>query len=289
MKKVHFIVNPMSGMKDKRVLMKLLEQQVRHSFDVSYTERPGHATELAQASDAEIVVAVGGDGTVNEVARGLIGTDKVLGIVPSGSGNGLAYHLGIGPRPDQILKTLNNGIITYMDCGMLDGKPFFCTAGVGLDADVAWRFATSTRRGLRNYIRIAIKLWRHFHPQVYTVNIDGEVIQTPAVFITVGNANQWGNMARIADLASVEDGLLNIVIVKPFKTYEIPVLAAKLMDGRAHTSRRVLALEGKHISIDRQVAGPIHFDGDPSRTGTHIEMEVVPHALRVLVPRNRTI
>jgi len=127
MARVHFIVNPMSGAKDKRALMKVLEGQLRHSFDVSYTERPGHATELAKASDAEIVVAVGGDGTVNEVARGLIGTNKALGIVPSGSGNGLAYHLGIGRKPEQILKTLNDGIITYMDCGMLDGKPFFCT------------------------------------------------------------------------------------------------------------------------------------------------------------------
>ena len=289
MAKVHFIVNPMSGAKDKRALMKVLEGNLRHSFDVSYTERPGHATELAKASDAEIVVAVGGDGTVNEVARGLIGTNKALGIVPSGSGNGLAYHLGIGRKPEQILKTLNDGIITYMDCGMLDGKPFFCTAGVGLDADVAWRFASSTSRGLRNYIRIAIKLWRHFHPQTYTVNVDGNVVTTPAVFITVGNANQWGNMARIADQASVEDGLLNVVIVKPFHTYEIPVLAAKLMDGRAHTSRRVQNLEGRHITIDRQASGPIHFDGDPSRTGTHIELEVVPHALRVLIPKNRDI
>lgn len=279
----------MSGAKDKRALMKVLGQQLRHKFEVSYTERPGHATEIARSSDADIVVAVGGDGTVNEVARGLIGTEKALGIVPCGSGNGLAYHLGIGRKKDCILKTLNDGIITYMDCGMLDGKPFFCTAGVGLDADVAWRFASSTGRGLRNYIRIAIRLWRHFHPQTYTVNVDGNVITTPAVFITVGNANQWGNMARIADQASVEDGLLNVVIVKPFHTYEIPVLAAKLMDGRAHTSRRVQNLEGRRITIDRQAPGPIHFDGDPSRAGTHIEMEVVPHALRVLVPKNRDI
>jgi YegS/Rv2252/BmrU family lipid kinase len=289
MSKLHFIVNPMSGAKDKRALMKVLGQQLRHTFEVTYTERPGHATEIAKASDADVVVAVGGDGTVNEVARGLIGTEKALGIVPSGSGNGLAYHLGISRKTDQILKTLNDGIITYMDCGMLDGKPFFCTAGVGLDADVAWRFASSTSRGLRSYIRIALRLWRHFHPQTYSVNVDGNVITTPAVFVTVGNANQWGNQARIADQASVEDGLLNVVIVKPFHTYEIPILAAKLMNGRAHTSHRVQTVEGKHIVIDRQASGPIHFDGDPSRTGTHIEMEVVPHALRVLVPKNRDI
>lgn len=289
MMKIHFIVNPMSGAKDKRELMKVLGRQLRHSFEVSYTERPGHATELARSSEADIVVAVGGDGTVNEVARGLIGTDKALGIVPCGSGNGLAYHLGIGRKPEQVLKTLNDGIITFMDCGMLDGKPFFCTAGVGLDADVAWRFASSTSRGLRNYILIAIKLWRHFHPQTYKVNVDGNIVETQAVFVTVGNANQWGNMARIADQASVEDGLLNVVIVKPFHTYEIPVLAAKLMDGRAHTSRRVLNYKGRHITIDRQASGPIHFDGDPSRTGTHIEMEVVPHALRVLIPKHRDI
>ena len=289
MKKLLFIANPLSGGIDKKKLLGQVERTIRHPYEVAFTERPGHATELARKSDADIVVAMGGDGTVNEVASGLIGTDKVLGIIPCGSGDGLALHLGISRKPHRAAKTLNDGIITDMDCGLLDGKPFFCTAGVGLDADVAEKFESVTHRGVRSYISLAWKLWQHFHPETYTIDIDGEQIVTPAVIVTVANANQWGNQARIADEASVQDGLLNVVIVKPFRTWEIPILAAKLMLGCAHTSRRVETYTGKHISITRQTHGAAHFDGDPIRKGTHMEMEVVPNAIRVLVPRYKDI
>ena len=289
MKNLLLVVNPLSGGRNKRKWLKLLKTFLQPSYSIAYTQRPGHATELAREADADVVVAVGGDGTVNEVARGLIGSEKALGIGPCGSGNGLALHLGILPLPLHVLSTLNEGTITSMDYGLVNGKPFFCTAGMGLDADVAWRFASSSRRGLMTYIVLAWQLWKHFKPQQYTIDIDGKVITTPAVFVTVGNANQWGNEAKIADQASVRDGVLNLVIVKPFRTREIPVLAAKLMDGRAHTSHRVQTLEGKHIVIERELAGPIHFDGDPIQAGTRIELEIVPKALRVLIPKNREI
>ena len=289
MRKLLFIANPLSGGIDKKKLLGQVERTIRHPYEVAFTERPGHATELARKSDADIVVAVGGDGTVNEVASGLIGTHKVLAIVPCGSGDGLALHLGISRNPRRAVKTLNDGIITDMDCGLLDGKPFFCTAGVGLDADVAGKFESTTRRGVRTYISLAWKLWQHFHPETYTIDTDGEQIVTQAVIVTVANANQWGNQARIADQASVQDGLLNVVIVKPFSTWEIPILAAKLMLGRAHTSKRVETHTGKHITIARPTPGAAHFDGDPIRKGTRMEMEVVPNAIRVLVPRYKDI
>ena len=289
MRKLLFIVNPLSGGIDKKELLKKIERKIRHSFDVAFTERPGHATQLARQSDADIVVAVGGDGTVNEVAGGLIGSGKVLAIVPCGSGDGLALHMGISRKVRRAVKTLNHGIITDMDCALLDGKPFFCTAGVGLDADVAWQFASKSKRGVWGYIALARKLWKHYRPQTYTIHIDGQELTTPAVMVTVANADQWGNQARIAPLASVQDGLLNLVIVKPFSTWEIPFLAAKLMTGRAHKSRRVQTIEGKSIVIDRLAPGPVHMDGDPFRMGTHLEIKVVPNALRVLIPPDRYI
>lgn len=289
MKKLLFIANPLSGGIDKKKLLTQVERIIQYPYEVAFTERPGHATELARNSDADIVVAMGGDGTVNEVASGLIGTNKVLGIIPCGSGDGLALHLGISRNPGRAVKTLNDGVVTDMDCGLLDGKPFFCTSGVGLDADVAEQFESATKRGVWSYISLAWKLWQHFQPETYTIVIDGKQIVTPAVIITVANANQWGNQARIADEATVRDGLLNVVIVKPFSTWEIPILAAKLMLGRAHTSKRVQTFTGKQITIDRQAPGAAHFDGDPVRKGTHMEMEVVPNAIRVLVPRNKDI
>ena len=289
MRKLLFIANPLSGGINKKELLQQVEKTLRHPYEVVFSERPGHATELARKTDADIVVAVGGDGTVNEVANGLIGTEKVLAIVPCGSGDGLALHLGISRDPEKAVETLNGGIITDMDCGLMDEKPFFSVAGVGLDADVAWQFAASSHRGLLTYIRLAWRLWIHYRPQQYTINIDGQVIAGPAVFVTVGNSNQWVNQARIADLASVQDGLLDLVIVRPFPTWMVPNLVWKLMRGEAHTSRYVENYTGKHILIDRMAPGPAHFDGDPIRKGTHLEIKVVPHALRVLIPRDRDV
>ena len=292
MKKVLFIVNPISGGKSKRKILRLIEAFASGSgieTTIRQTEAAGHATLLAKESDADVVVAVGGDGTVSEVAQGIAGTDKALGIIPCGSGDGLALHLGISRRPERALRTLLDGLVQTIDYGLVDGRPFFCTTGVGLDAEVAWQFAASGKRGLWTYISLSWKIWQHFKPETYTIEVDGKTLTAPAVFVTVGNANQWGNQARITSLASLQDGLLNLTVVAPFKTIEIPVLATKLLDGRAHTSRRVQLATGRHIVIRRSQEGPAHFDGDPCRKGTEIVIDIVPAALKVVVPRNRKI
>lgn len=292
MKKILFIANPLSGGKDKKTILKDIDAAIdRQRFAPSfvYTERPGHATSLARDAEADIVVAVGGDGTVSEVAQGLVGTDKVLGIIPCGSGDGLAFHLGLSRNPLKALRTIQDGISETMDYGMVDGRPFFCTSGVGLDAEVAWEFASAGKRGLWTYISLAWKIWQHFKPETYKIDVDGRTLSVPAVFVTVGNANQWGNQARITSLASVQDGLLDVTVVAPFHTWEIPVLATKLLDGRAHTSRRVTLLRGKRVTVVREKEGPAHYDGDPCMKGKEIHYEIVPAALRVRVPAGRKI
>lgn len=292
MKKILFIVNPLSGGKDKKTILKDIDAAIdRQRFAPSfvYTERPGHATSLARDADADIVVAVGGDGTVSEVAQGLVGTDKVLGIIPCGSGDGLAFHLGLSRNPLKALRTIQDGTSETMDYGMVDGRPFFCTSGVGLDAEVAWEFASAGKRGLWTYISLAWKIWQHFKPETYKIDVDGRTLSVPAVFVTVGNANQWGNQARITSLASVQDGLLDVTVVAPFHTWEIPVLATKLLDGRAHTSRRVTLLRGKRVTVVREKEGPAHYDGDPCLKGKEIHYEIVPAALHVRVPADRKI
>ena len=292
MKKILFIANPLSGGKDKKTILKDIDAAIdRQRFAPSfvYTERPGHATSLARDADADIVVAVGGDGTVSEVAQGLVGTDKVLGIIPCGSGDGLAFHLGLSRNPLKALRTIQDGTSETMDYGMVDGRPFFCTSGVGLDAEVAWEFASAGKRGLWTYISLAWKIWQHFKPETYKIDVDGRTLSVPAVFVTVGNANQWGNQARITSLASVQDGLLDVTVVAPFHTWEIPVLATKLLDGRAHTSRRVTLLRGKRVTVVREKEGPAHYDGDPCLKGKEIHYEIVPAALHVRVPADRKI
>lgn len=256
-----------------------------YKVDICQTHAKGEATIFAQECDADVVIAVGGDGTVHEVAQGLIESSKVLGIIPCGSGDGLALHLGISRKPKAALHALLNGRSEFIDYGTINGQqPFFCTAGVGLDADVAWEFANSNRRGLWSYISLAWKIWRHSDPQDYTVEIDNVTTSVKAVLITVGNANQWGNHARITSLASVQDGLLDVCIVAPFQTIEIPALAIKLLTGHAHNSKRVHMSRGKDIVIHRQQEGPAHFDGDPYMMGTDIHITVNQAAMRVLVP-----
>jgi YegS/Rv2252/BmrU family lipid kinase len=278
-----FIINPLSGGKDKRIVEALIRGRCPESR-VVFTERPGHGEALARECPEQIVVAVGGDGTVSEVARGVIGTEKTLGIIPQGSGDGLALHLGISRLPLVALEEIIHGHTEKVDYATVNGRPFFCTAGVGLDAEVAWKFASDKKRGLARYIHISWDLWKGYKPDTYTIIVDGVEHRLPAVIVTVGNANQWGNEARITDRASICDGMLDVAVVQPFKSLEIPQLAAKLMAGRTHTSKRVTYFRGREVVIRRSAPGPAHFDGDPLWLEEELHLEVVPAAFNVIVP-----
>ena len=285
-----FIVNPVSGRKGKRALLAAIPRFLPAGtpYETLTTQRPGHATDLARETSADVVVAVGGDGTVSEVAKGLLGSRQALGILPCGSGDGLALHLGQSRRPRRAVRNLAEGTVQEMDAARMDGTPFFCTAGVGLDAIVAWKFARSPRRGLGTYIAKAWETWKTYRGEDFEIEVDGTSVRTRAVIVTVGNANQWGNQARITPLASVCDGQLDVTVVLPFRTVEIPFLAARLLLGKAAGSRRVRCLRGRRIRIRRAEEGPAHRDGDPCTMGREILFEAVPAALRVVVPAHRT-
>lgn len=290
MRRIAFIVNPISGGKDKKDVLAAIGRYLDLtdcSYEVLPTRRAGEGTFLAREVDADVVVAVGGDGTVSEVARGLLGSTKVLGILPCGSGDGLALHLGISRNPAQAVKTLNAGQVARIDAGKLDGHPFFCTAGVGLDAAVSLDFARSSRRGLNTYITTAWEDWKHRVPEQYVVETDTEAWAGEALFITVGNANQWGNEARIAPRASLCDGLLDVTVVQPFPIWEIPDLAARLMVGKADTSHHVRTFRSAHVHIHRERPGAAHADGDPFETGVDLNLSVSKGVLQVIVPASK--
>jgi len=289
-KRITFIVNPISGGKDKGNVLAAIGRYLDLSdcsYEVLPTRAPGDGTVLARESRSDIVVAVGGDGTVSEVARGLLGTDKILGILPCGSGDGLALHLGISRNPAQAVRTLNTGSPVRIDTAEMDGRPFFCTAGVGLDALVSLDFTQSGKRGLNTYISTAWEDWKHRQPDNYVIETDTDCWAGKALFVTVGNANQWGNEARIAPGASLCDGLLDVTVVQPFATYEIPDLAARLMAGKADTSRHVRSFRGTHVHIHRDHPGPAHYDGDPFEAGTDMDLCVRPATLQVIVPASK--
>lgn len=275
-----FIINPISGHGRKQRIISRLEKA---GYKVVCTEYAGHAEKLAREAAEQVVVAVGGDGTVNEVARGLVGTGKTLGIIPCGSGDGLARHLGISHNFSKALKTVTSGKTSPLDAGRINGRLFFSVCGVGFDAVVSERFAKCGKRGLSTYIREGLKTWRIYAPERYVIEMNGQTLEHEAMFITVGNSNQWGNGAKITPLADSSDGILDITVVDGFKAIELPWLAGRLMTGSAHKSMRVHTYRGRHLVITRQNEGPAHADGDWFEAGKTLDIEVIPHALNVLV------
>jgi YegS/Rv2252/BmrU family lipid kinase len=276
-----FIVNPISGKGRKaRIIAHLKENGLK----VVCTEYAGHAEALAREASERVIVAIGGDGTVNEVARGIVGTDKVLGIIPCGSGDGLALHLGISRHYKQAIKTILNGNVQKIDSGLINNRPFFSVCGTGFDAIVSERFAKSGKRGLKNYIEIGLKTWKEYAPEKYKVDIDGDTFEIEASLLTIGNSSQWGNNARIAPLADISDGVLDMTAVDRFSALEMPALAVQLMTGNLDKNGRVHCYRGRHIKISRPSGGPAHADGDWFSAGTELEVRILPHSLNVLVP-----
>lgn len=281
MKDAFFIINPISGKGLKDNIIAELEKQ---GFRYGITQYAGHAEKLARECAEPIVFAVGGDGTVNEVGRGLLGSDKVLGILPCGSGDGLARCLGISHRITRAISLAENGRQLPLDVGYINGKPFFSVCGVGFDADVSKRFAESGRRGVITYIEEAYKLWRTFKPAQFSISIDGRQWSQEAVLITVGNSNQWGNEAKVTPHADISDGILDITVLDMFHNIELPHLATMLMVGNCDASSRVHCYRGKSIVIERETDGAVHFDGDWFITGRRIEIDIHPTELKVLAP-----
>lgn len=283
--KILYIINPVSGKKKGKEIGALAEVKSRLTgtiLEFRYTEYPGHAIRLAKDTDADIVVAVGGDGTVNEVASGIVGTNKALGIIPTGSGNGLALHLGISRDVKKALKQLAREEYREIDCGSINGHPFFCSCGVGLDAEVSAAFASSEKRGLGTYIREALRIWKNYTPKHYHLLLDETEVELDAVLITVGNANQWGNNAYICPQANIGDGLLDVTILKPFRTIAAPGLIIRLMTGRLDRSKFVECIHAKNIKIIRDNAGWAHHDGECIEMGKEIDISVASQKLKVV-------
>jgi YegS/Rv2252/BmrU family lipid kinase len=276
-----FIINPISGKRRKTKIIEYLRSQ---NLKVVFTEYAGHAEILARVAQERIIVAVGGDGTVNEVARGIVGTDKVLGIIPCGSGDGLALHLGISRRFKTAVNTILNGKVETIDSGTINDKPFFSICGVGFDAIVREKFATSGKRGLFNYINIGLKTLHKYEPEQYHIDIDGNAFDTKASMITVGNSSQWGNNAQIAPLADIKDGFLDVVVVDRINGLEMPIMAIQLMTGHLDKNHRVHCYRGQNIKITRESSGPAHADGDWFTAGQELEIRIIPGSLKVLIP-----
>ena len=289
---VWFIVNPISGTTDKSRIVRLIPAYMdAQRFDVRilYTQFKGHAARIArQAVDegVQVVVAVGGDGTVNEVARCLIHTSTALGIIPCGSGNGLARHLFIPMNPEGALQVLSTCDIQALDYGMINDTPFFCTCGIGFDAFVSSMFAKSERRGLLTYIENTLREGLRYKPDTYEIEIDGEKQHYKAFLIACANASQYGNNVYIAPRASMSDGLMDVTIMEPFTMLEAPQIAIQLFNKTIDQNSRIRTFRCKSLRIHRSQPGVIHFDGDPKEEGTDISVSLEPKGIRMVVNTN---
>lgn len=288
-KNVAFIVNPISGTQDKEDIVRLIPRFLdkdKFDYQIARTDYSGHATTLTKEwvdNGLDAVIAIGGDGTVNEIARALVHTSTALGIIPCGSGNGLARHLHIPMEPAGAIKVVNRFEIERLDYGKINETPFFCTCGMGFDAFVSAKFAHSEKRGMLTYLENTLREGLKYRPDTYEIEIEGETAKYKAFLIACANASQYGNNAYIAPHASMSDGLLDVTIMEPFTVLEAPQIAFQLFNRTLLQNSRIKTFRGKHIHIHRKHPGVVHFDGDPMDAGTEIDVQVIHKGLNMII------
>ncbi len=289
--KVRFIFNPYSGRNRKNPY--LYDYAVdfigRERLDgtIVTTERPRHGTELAkQAVDdgCQLVVAIGGDGTMNEVADGLVGTEAMFGLIPCGSGNGLGRHLGIRKPGQGAFDTLLRGRPLAMDTGVVNGFSFFNAMGLGFEADIAVRFSRQTNRGLTGYIRVGLPAFFSHQPERCIVHQAGNTTQMDAFTLAVMNSDQYGNDARVAPGAKLDDGRFELVSVPRVGFFGACGMLYRLGTDTFDQVRAVTRLSGAEFVIEREKPGWIHTDGEPRATTAKLEITLKPQSLRIMVP-----
>lgn len=292
-KKTVFVVNPISGTQSKKAILKWIDERMDrsiHDYSIVKTEYPGHATQIAASAVQEkvdVVVAIGGDGTINEIARSLVHSDTALGIIPCGSGNGLARHLRIPMEPKAAIDIINQGNRLCIDYGKINNIPFFCTCGVGFDAFVSLKFADSGKRGLLTYLENTLHESLTYQPETYEIENEEGTVKYKAWMIACGNASQYGNNAYIAPQASLTDGLMDVTIMEPFTVLDVPSLSFQLFNKTIDQNSRVKTMRAKKIKIHRAHDGVMHFDGDPLMAGKELEVEIIPGGLHVIASEKR--
>ena len=292
-RRILFVHNPLSGGHRLIPVLPIIEKFTNrdlYDFSIVSTGYKGHATGLARecaAKGYDAVIAVGGDGTVNEVGCGVMGTGTALGIIPCGSGNGLARHLGIPTDPYKAVKWLDKSIFTDIDCGLIEGHPFFCTCGVGFDAKVSESFSNAGTRGPLTYMESILKEIATYKNSSYKLSFDNSSETFECFIVTCANADQWGNNAFIAPTASLQDGLLDVVVIHPFTVIDAPLIALQLFNRQIDRNPNVTISKCQRLSISRESDGPAHFDGEPVHLGKEINIELIPKGIKVLIPDKR--
>lgn len=282
-------MNPISGTSSKKNIPGLIESTLNKDlfdYEILLTERAGHASELAtNAKDAgiDVVVAIGGDGTVNEVARSLVHSQTALGIIPCGSGNGLARHLMLPMNAKKCIEIINRCEIHDLDYGIINEHPFFCTCGMGFDAFVSMKFAEAGKRGPITYVENVLREGLKYEPETYEIEDENGIAKYKAFLISCANASQYGNNAYIAPQASMSDGWLDVIIMEPFDVLEAPQISIDMFNKTLDKSSKIKTFKSKKLYIHRKKEGVIHFDGDPLMSGKDVSIELKEKGIRIIV------
>ena len=288
-KKISFIINPISGTASKNRLPGLIGKMLPPDlFEVEMirTEYAGHASLLTRKAldeGSDIIVAAGGDGTVNEIARTMVHSHAALGIIPLGSGNGLARDLGIPMVMKKAIETIIAGNVITIDYCKANDYPFFCTCGVGFDANVSERFSEGEKRGLISYVKSAITEYVKFKPDTYKITLDnGSTVEEKAFLVTCANASQYGNNAYIAPNANIRDGKMDVVMLAPFHPIIAGAIAIQLFTRQIENNNKVRCFRSEKVIIERTEPGPMHIDGDPVHIEKEIIIQTIPAGLSVI-------
>lgn len=286
-----FIVNPKAGTNLQRNIVSLLDKHLNHrkyTWSLWMTEGPGHGFELASKAVSEgysAVVAVGGDGSVNEIAPALMGTPVALGIIPAGSGNGLAMHLGYGRHLEKAVKLLNRSEKVLIDVGMVNNRPFFNMAGVGFDGLVSSMMRNSNSRGFWPYFFKSVKAGLTFRPFDALISVNGVSISRKCFSIAVANGPMYGYNFTIAPDARTDDGKLEVVILKDVPRWQYFAAVPSTLNGKIYKAGFIEHYSAGQLTIHSENALYAHVDGEGFMAETSLVFSVKPGALNVLAPR----
>lgn len=289
-KRIVFIVNPKAGTNLQKHIRKSVDQFLDHRkfiYSIWHTEKAGHAAELARQAREEgydIVVAVGGDGSINEVASELMHSETILGVIPAGSGNGLAMHLGYGRNIDRAVHKLNTADVVTIDCGLLNGHPFINLAGIGFDGLVAKRMKGSNWRGFLPYFLKSVEAGLSYNPKVCTIETEHRTITQKCFVITVANGPMYGYNFQIAPDARLDDGLFSVVVFKDVPRWQYFAAIPSSLKGKIYDAAFVEHFEARHLKISCTGTNFVHVDGESVEMEGDLIFEMVPQALKVLTP-----
>lgn len=292
-KKIRFIINPKSGNRSKgnfedRILKSVDSAQFEP--EILFTQAPQHATQLSQEAAHQqyyAVIAVGGDGSVNETAAGLVNSKTALGILPAGSGNGMSKHLGIPDELENAIAILSTASPRWIDTAKVNDKFCIGTMGIGFDAHIAHLFSKSGKRGYSTYVKLILSEFYNYPSKEYRFTLDDKNMERKSFLLTFANSSQFGNNAVIAPFADETDGLLEVTSMKSFPAIAAPHLIWRMMHNSLHKSKFYEGFRAKKIVVENPGIMKAHIDGEPVEFSSKIKVEIVPSSLLVIAPERK--